>query len=87
MPASPIQGHLATEIWVSGHLYAMRPLEVASEVLLEVLRLGCEEGGLETADGDGGGVLDDMVGYEVEGLSDSRVEDQSSECCSRASDL
>jgi hypothetical protein len=42
---------LAMEIWVSDQLYAMKPLEAASEVLSGVLRLGFEEVGLETANG------------------------------------
>jgi hypothetical protein len=66
---------------VSDQPYAMKPLEAASELLSRVLRLGSEGGGLEVADGGGGGVFDGMVGYRVEELTDSRVEDGSSECC------
>ena len=64
---------------MSDQPYTMKPLEAASELLSRVLRLGSEEGGLETADGSGGGVFDGMVGYRVEELIDSRVEDGSSE--------
>jgi len=69
------------ETWASDQLYAMKPLEAASEVLSRVLRLGSEEVGLEMANGGCDGVFDSMVGYRVQELVDPRVEDENSECC------
>jgi hypothetical protein len=43
----------------------MKPLEVASEVLLRVLLLRSEEVGLEMANRGCNGVFDGMVGYRV----------------------
>jgi hypothetical protein len=59
----------------------MKFLEVASEVLSKVLRLGFKEVGLEIANEGGDGIFDSMVGYRVEELINPRVEDGSSEYC------
>jgi hypothetical protein len=69
------------EMEVSDQLYATKPLEGASKVLLGDLRLGSGEVGLKMADGDGRGGFNSMVEYRAEELVGLRVEDGSGGCC------